>query len=241
MGQRNFKLSQLRQVTTAARHKVGTYWEDPITGNGYRYAYAGGTLSAGHLAVAAAINAAHMNQAIAAAVAIGEDVLELTVTAGVAIAENALRNGFLQINDGTGEGHSYRIEGNSAISAAETDIIITLDANDPIKVALVAGSEFTLVHNPYYAPTLSTTISLPCGVALCAVASGSYCWLQTKGAGIVRTEEATTAGHHVEQSAVTAGAVDTVDTNATESHIIGTIWGTAGVQHEYKPIWLTID
>lgn len=242
MAQRNFKMQDLRRISSTAKHEVGTLWQNPDNGDCYRYCRAGATaLSAGKLGVAAAINAAHMNEAIVAAVAIGTRVLDLTVTAGTAIAENALRGGQLQINDAVGEGYGYRIDGNSSISATDTSIIITLDEADPIKVALDTTSEFTLVHHPCYAVIETTTAALPVGVAMCAVTAAYYYWAKTRGLAAVLVNGTPGVGYQVVQSGTTAGAVDVLANSATECYNVGVIHGTAGVTTEYKPVMLMID
>lgn len=230
--------TDLYQATESIKEAyVGLLRIDSL-GRKFRYAKSGGALIAGEVTVAAAINAAHMNEAILLSVAVGTQVLTLTVTAGTAIVANQLKGGMLQINDGTGEGYSYIIDSNTAITSAGTEINLTLA--EPIRVALDSTSEFTLVANPWYGITHSGTIGAVTGGALCAVTSGYYCWVQTGGMGIVLTHETGAVGLGFEQS-TTSGAVDSGDTDAQEFTGFGYYLGTAGVIGEFKPCIWTID
>ena len=225
------------QASVTRKEEVGTL---RITADGrkFRYAKAGEAMSAGMLTVSAGMDAAHTNEAILAAVAIGTKILELTVTAGTAIAADALRGGYLQIQDGTGEGYSYPIESNTAITTAQTAINVTLSQG--IIVPLDATSEFSLVHNPWYGILHDTGIKPVTGVPPIAVTSGYWFWVQTGGLAIILTHETTAVGLGYEQS-TTNGAVDTGDTDAQEFTGFGYQFGTAGVAGEYTPCILTID
>jgi len=156
------------QTSSARKEVLGTLrmLQD---GRKFRYARAGAAaLAAGKLGVAAAINADHVNEADNTSAVIGQKLLTLTVTAGTAIAADELKGGAFQTNDETGEGYSYIIESNTAISGSGTSIAITLE--EGIKVALVAAtSEITLVHNPWNDTNESTTIGTPAGVPLVVV------------------------------------------------------------------------
>jgi hypothetical protein len=229
----------LYQVSSAAKETVGIKRQTD-DGRVFRYAKAGAAaLSPGKMGVAAAIAAAHTNQAILAAIAAGETCLTLTVTAGTAIAENALRGGQLQINDGAGEGHAYDISSNSALSASGTEIVITLE--DPIKVALTTASEFTLVHSPWYGVVESTTLSKACGAPLVDVPIGSFYWAQTGGLGIGLIDGTPADGSLLQQSNGVAGALEIYATGTITYKPVAEMFGTAGVAGEYKPVVYHID
>lgn len=203
----------------------------------YRYGRAGASnLSAGKLAVSADCAAAHVNLAAVAA-AVGDRQLTLTVTAGTAILADELKGGQLQINDAAGEGQYYEIASNTAITTTGISIVISLD--EPINTALTTSSEFSLIHSPYNDVIESTTVTQPVGIPRIVVTAAYYAWFQTTGLGIVLVQETTGTGNAYEQSADIAGAVNTIDTDATEGKV-GWCHGTAGVATEYKPIWLTI-
>jgi len=230
--------TSLYTTTTAIREAyVGMLRIDEL-GRKYRYALAGGALIAGQITIAKAIAAVHVNEAILASVPIGETVLDVTVTAGTALVSDQLKGGMFQIQDGTGEGHTYVIASNTAITTATTSVHITLA--EPIRVALDTTSEFTLVSSPWWGITHSTGIGAVTGGAICVIASGSYGWVQTGGMGQVLTQETTTVGFGYEQS-TTSGSVDTQDTDGQEAVTIGYQLGIAGVSGDFMPCIWTID
>jgi len=228
------------QQSATAKELLGTL---RVTQDGrkFRYAKAGGTLAAGKLTLGASINAAHADEAILAAVAIGTKVLNLTVTAGTAIAANQLAGGLFLVNDATGEGQCYVIESNSAISGSGTAITVMLQ--DPILVALYTTSEFTLAHNPFYGVTHSATAEqIPTGIPQIAVTSAYYFWAQTGGPCVCLQHATPAVGTNLIASTSTAGAVDPIASSVdVDCPIVGYQWGTAGVAGEYQPVFLTID
>lgn len=212
-------------------------------GRMFRYAKAGASaLAAGKMGIAPAIAADVTNEACASAHAIGDYVVEETITAAVAAyAENFFQGGFLQVNDATGEGHQYKIQSSTAVAISGTSIALTLE--DPIRVALVAAtSEFTLAQSPWQGVTESTTEeSLPVGVAPVAVTAAYYYWAQTHGPALVLVAGTPAVGTMMTLSA-TAGALAAI--NATldiDQPVCGIMHGTAGVATEYKPVFLMID
>lgn len=226
------------QISETRKEELGTL-RILSDGRKFRYARAGGSaLSAGKLGVSAAINAAHADEAILAAVAIGEKILDLTVTAGAAITENELRGGAFQINDGTGEGYSYTIDANSAISASETGIKITLE--EGIKVALDTTSEFTLVHSPWNDVIESTTLAASVGIPVVAVTAAYYYWAQTGGLAVALMGATVAEGTAVIHDTGVAGAVGVMASDSVAPQV-GYVHGFAGVDTEYQPVVLTID
>lgn len=211
-----------------------------IESNGdiYRLAKAGATaLSAGKLGVAAVLNAAHVNEAITAAVAIGTKQLTLTITAGSAIAENQLVGGFFGINTGTAQGQIKRIVGNSALTAAGTEIIVTLAQG--LDEALDATSRYILNYNPFEAVAESVTLGKPIGVPLVDVTAEYYYWAKTRGPVMGLCTGAVAAGYKLIQCNAVAGSME-VEVAST-SPTVGHLMGIAGVDTQYYPVNMTID
>lgn len=207
------------------------------TGRKYRYAYAGEALAVGKMSYMAEATSNHVNKSVASAAAIGD--YEVTVTVGAtAVTANSYRNGFLHVNDGTGQGHQYLISSNT-YCAASGNTVVTLA--EPIRVALVASatSEVSLIANPWSSVTQSTTEeSGSAGIPPIAVTSGYYFWCQTGGPAICLASDSSALGvmlsHDATEGAV-AAAADYV------KGYVGFSWYTAHVSTEYKPVWLTID
>lgn len=209
-------------------------------GREFVYAQAGAAdLAAGKLGVSAAIAAGHANKDILAAVAIGTITLDVTVTAGTAIAENALKDGAFQINNATGEGYSYPIEANSAISTAGTVVNLTL--GEGIKVALDATSKFTLVHNPWKGVVeTKAAAACPVGVPVVAVTALYYYWAQTKGLACVLMGDTVALGTDVIQDTATIAGSTAIMAATSVIPAVGTVHGFAGVDTEYQPVILKI-
>lgn len=238
------------QTSSTAKETLGTLriLQD---GRKFRYAKAGANnLSAGKVGVAAAIEGDAMNESITAAVSVGEKVISLTLGGSLSYDEDYFKGGFLQINDAAGEGRAYPISGSTEVDSG-TAITVTLE--EGIKEALTTSSEYTLVHSPWMAVTESTTEeSLAVGVAPVDVTANYYYWAQTGGPAICLISGSPAVGTNL-TLASTAGAVTGCDDGVTSSSstitidnlhsqpIIGVVWGTTGVDTEYKPIFLKID
>lgn len=207
------------------------------TGRKYRYAYAGEDLAVGKMSFMATATGNHVNKSVASAAAIGD--YEVTVTVGAtAVTADSYANGFLHVNDGTGQGHQYLIDSNT-YCASSGNTTVTL--HEPIRVALVASatSEVSLIANPWSSVTQSTTEeSGSAGVTPIAVTSGYYFWCQTGGPAICLASGSDGLGSVLSHDA-TEGAI-AVMANYTMG-LVGFTWYTAHVSTEYKPIWLTID
>lgn len=230
-----FKQSITAQSSTQ-NEAIGT---PRFTADGRKFVYAkagSSALSAGYLNVSAAVAADVMNEACASAHAIGDTQVAETITSAT-YAEDYFAGGFLQINDGTGEGEQYPIDSSSAV-AASTAITVTL--NESIRTALVATtSEFTLVHNPQMAVVESATLACAAGVAPRDVTASYFFWNQVAGPACVLSGNTDAVGMPLYQSTSTAGAVSGAD-NASYYPHIGTVMGTAGVSTEFKPVNLQI-
>jgi len=181
----------------------------------------------------------HINVSVAAA-AIGDTEVAVTVGA-TAVTENQYEDGYLQVNDGTGQGHQYRILGNTACA---TSGVTYVTLNEPIKVALVASatSEVSLLPSEYSAVVESATEeTMPVGVAPCAVTTLYYYWAQTAGPAIVLMDGTPAVASMLVPGAV-AGSLKVM--NATldiDMPYVALKSLNAGVDTEYKPVKLLLD
>ena len=228
----------IHEASTVQKELLGTL-RVTLDGRKFRYAKAGGVLAAGKACIGAASVANHINRAADAAVAVGVTQLEQTVGA-TAVTENQYAGGYLDVNDATGEGYRYGIESNSAADASGTT---TIQLSDPIRVDLVkTTSELSLIPNVRSGVTHSATEeSVPAGIAVGVVPSGSYCWLQTGGEAIALMDSTPAVATMLTLGSV-AGSLAAI--NATldiDQPIFAVKTHNAGVDAEYKPIDLRID
>jgi len=231
----------LAKASSVKLGDVGTVYT-ASEGNKYRYCKAGSAaLAAGKIGVAPTATANHINKAPAADVAVGSKRVSITVGATV-VTEDQYMGGFLAVNDGTGEGTFYRVLGNSSCDASGTTVVIL---EDPVRVALTAaGSEVSLVPSPYNGVVESADEeNVPVGVPLCAVAAGYYYWAQISGVHPAVLVTGTPAVGSILPLGSTAGSVTTASTTIATTvtqPIVGTMFATAGVTTEYKPVDLAI-
>jgi len=227
----------LYEVSSAQKEIMGMLRIEP-DGRKFRYAQAGAAaLGAGKIGIMVGVTANHINLSVAAAAAIGATSVTVTLGATAATADQ-YKDGYLQVNDGTGEGHSYLIDTNAA-AALSTSCEITL--KDPIQVALVtaATSQVSLIPNPWKGVTESATSeSGPAGIPLKAVPISYYYWCQTGGVAVCLAEGTDALGTTLELGAGAGGVK--VQAGYTCGYV-GTLIGTAFIAGEYKPILLALD
>jgi hypothetical protein len=163
----------------------------------------------------------------------------LNVTFGGAVTADFFKDGYLTVNDATGEGHFYMIKSHPAGTAA-----VTVDLYDPIRVALtVSVSEITLTANRQNLVLVNPTTltATPAGVTPIPVDINYYFWNQVKGPAVVLTHGTIVIGNQVgpsSQSTPVAGAIEAL----ASSDIIGSV-GTCmqvNADTEYSLINLAI-
>jgi hypothetical protein len=217
---------------------LGVYLADR---RAFRYAKVGASdVSKGKLQTAPAPKTNHHNVAVAAAAAIGAKQVTVTLGATSAVA-NEYSEGYLCINDNTGEGQTYKIAGHPAANSSAS-LVVTLA--DPLTVALTTTSEACLVHNGFNGVIEGTSVTIrPAGVPLISLTAAYFGWVQSKGVASVLCETATTLGAKQKSSDSVAGAVeDLADILGASGEVeVGTASIMAGVDTEYRPIVLTID
>jgi hypothetical protein len=176
-------------------------------GRKFVYAKAGGVdLAAAKLVQAPAPIANHTNCAVAAAVAIGERSVTLTLGA-TAVTANQYKDGFLLVNNGTGKGCAYKIKSHPAASGGAS---LTVTLYDKIRVALDAttskGSLVSCSQNGVIIHPSPPTAKLV-GVPLLAVTAGYYFWAQCGGCAPVLIDGTVTVGKKVVASGSVDGAI----------------------------------
>lgn len=208
-------------------------------GRKFRYGKAGAAIAAGKNTSVAAAVAHHINRPAIAAAAIGSMQISVTVDA-TAVTADQYADGWLQTNDATGEGYSYRIESNTACDASGTTVI---QLADPIQVALVlTTSEISLIPNPYSAVIINANpTDAPGGCTMRAMTSGYYGWFQTGGYGIYCSDGTPAVGQMLVLSS-TDGSLELGNATYTSTEpIVAQAIATAGVDGEYKPCKYLLD
>lgn len=165
-------------------------------GRTYAYSLAGATALAAGLVTqtAVATDNAH-NEKLSATQSEAIGSYKVTMTFGGAVTASFFKDGYLWVNDDTGEGHMYRVKDNAA---GTSDVLVTL--KDPIRVALVAStSEVSLIQNRQALVVLapSTLTGCPIGVPPIAVTAGYYFWNQVKGPAAVLVAGTVVIGNSV--------------------------------------------
>ena len=190
---------------------IGSYMETP-DGRGFRYAKIGAVDTVPGKVYAASVwttsTLAPVGGLGLAASAAGATTI--TLTDSLTITANQLAGGYVFINITPGQGYTYSIASNTAVSGA-TGCVLTL--NDPIVVALTTASKATLLKHPYDQVIVSpggASTGQPVGIPNSIITAAYFGWIQTYGVANVLAGVATSIslpGVPVTVSASTAGSV----------------------------------
>ncbi len=216
-------------------------------GSEYVYARAGGVaLDVGKLMQQAVVVTGHTKDlSVAADAAIGATKVTLT-NSTTAITANMYAEGYMYVNDATGEGYRYKIKSHPAESTGSGTVVITLEEGSALRVALTASvSEVGLRKHKadavLVAPTSFTGVIV--GATVRAVPLDYYCWLQKKGTAVLLTNGTVIKGMLVTRSATTPGAIDVYPLNSSDNDgqqpPIGTVESVAA-STEYSLVNLNI-
>lgn len=223
------------KTSSTPQHVLGSYAETQ-DGRGFRYARAVAATVPGKLYQCTPQDATNYSPAgglSVSAAAIGDT--SVTLTSSVTITADALAGGYLTVAITPGEGYTYRIKGNTAVSAA-AGCVISLE--DPIVVALTTSSKVVMVANPWGAVVImpTTITAAPAGVSVGIIPTSYYGWFQTHGPVSVLNSGGTAIG----LSITPGGAAGAVKTGATTLGDIGYCLN-AGTTAEYHMVFLNID
>ena len=223
------------QTGTVKHHPIGTKGQ-LHDGRVFYYSSldaAATTLLRANLCVATAVVAGHANSAQAtsfATLTAGAKNVTVDIGAG-AVAAGQYIDGFLNINDVTGEGFDYKIRNHGTAAGSDT---LTLNLYDAIVIAGGATSDITLVANPYKNPAIAAANGLIVGVPKVGVVAHAtdttYYWMQTWGLCTVLSGVAITLGGAGAWSA-TDGSLTAVAA-ATENAICSALILTVSTEHQ---------
>ena len=226
---------------TSQIHPLSTRMVLP-DGRTYYYGQTNGAQTAGAICQSAVGVANHdMDLAVNTASA-GDKSITVTV-GGTAATEDQYKDGLVYVNDGTGQGHAYKIRQHDAIDSSGSGVINLYDG-DPILVAFEAATIVGLAINEYkdfvVYPTTATGHAV--GVAPTDFDDDDFGWLQTWGPAAVLCDVAFVIGNHVRVSDNTAGSGEPLDRDASNENdeVIGVASLIAPVTTDYGFVNLQI-
>lgn len=233
----------IHETSTVQHHALGT--RASLFGRVFYYAMqsaAATTINRAQLLTRQVVAPNHANVAqttSGASLAAGATVVNIDVGA-TAVVLNEYAEGYLCINDNTGEGFLYKIRENAANAGSLPGQVILYD---PIVVAGSVTSDVTLLRSEYFNPIATATLGYAVGVACTNVVAHAtlrtFFWVQTWGIASVLSGVAVTLGASAIPSGATAGAA-TVAAAAATDQVVG-IAPILTVSTEHQPLFLRIS
>ena len=227
------------ETGTARLIELGHKQTQDSTGRVWAYARSGGgSIARGVMTVSADQNAQRVNLSFSVAPAVGDKEVSVTIGTGNATA-NDYQDGFLVVQDGTGEGRAYPIEGHDAITASTAGVFKLKEAIDT--AGALAETNVDLIKNRYDDIVIgpgSDNLDVPTGVPTVALTTLYYGWVQVWGPCAVWQDETAGVGAALTVGDETAG---TADTAAAGDPPVGINGPQGGVETEYQLVYLQID
>ena len=227
---------------TSQIHPLSTRMVLP-DGRVFYYGQTDGAQTAGAICQSAVGVANHDMDLATNTASAGDKSVTVTV-GGTAATEDQYKDGYMYVNDGTGEGHIYKIRQHDAISSSGSGAINLYDG-DPILTGFAAATIVGLAKNPYkdfiVYPTTATGHAV--GVAATDFDDDDFGWLQTWGPAAVLCDVAFVIGNHVRVSDNTAGSGEPLDRDGSNENeeTIGVASLIAPVTTDYGYVNLTIN
>ena len=170
------------ESSSTQKMSLGAYMETP-GGRGFRYVKCGALATVpGKVYQGPALDATNMQPSggltPAAAVA---GATTVTISTAITLTKDQLAGGYMSVDVTPGQGYTYKVRGNTAVSAA-AGCVVTLE--DPIVVALTTSSRVIFVQSKYNGVVIEpgTPTGAIVGVATYIIVATEYGWIQTKGA-----------------------------------------------------------
>jgi len=218
---------------------LGTRYADQY-GRVFRYCKAGGSgLDRGKLVVTSDPVANHTSMNFAVAPAIGDTSVDVTL-GGTAATANQYKDGWLNVQDGLGEGRVYRVEGHAAQATTTGTLKVWLA--EPIDtVSAITVANVDLVYNKYQSIVIAASdqADVPVGIPVAGITTLYYGWVQTWGPCAAWMDEAVAIGQDLTIGSSVPGSVELRD--AAGEPFVGTMGPITGVDDEYTMIYLQID
>jgi len=226
------------ESSATQKMSLGAYVETP-DGRGFRYVKNGAVATvAGKVYQGVALDATNMQPSggltPSANVAIGGT--QITISDSITLTKDQLAGGYMSVVVTPGQGYTYRVKGNTAVTAA-TGCVVTLE--DPLVIAITTASNVIFVQSKYngvvVTPTNGTAANV--GVATYIIAAGEYGWIQTKGACACLFTGTGVAGNAV--GTLRGGTEGSLAPCIAETPIVGYQMAT-GITGEYSMIDLVL-
>lgn len=232
-----------QQGTTAQLLSIGERYEDAFNRT-FFYAKCTTAIGRGKLAAGAAIVANHNNLSFQTAPAVGDRSVKVTLGGTAATAEQ-YKDGWLDVNDGTGEGRAYKIEGHGAQTSTTGTLVVYLaEAIDT--AGALAESNVDLIYNRYdellvQNSTTQTYVGAGVPIMVGGLGASEHGYIQTWGPCAVWADEANDQiGSVITYGATTGtGQYEVIDAS-TEPHLGRTGPSTVAAD-EYPLVYLEID
>lgn len=211
----------------------------------FRYAgiSSAGAVTAGKLVQQqVSVGADHETMAPTANVAAGATEISIE-TDGTNLSLNNYQDGYLYIEDGTGEGQQWKIKANPA-HVHGTDASVIIQIYDSVATALVASgdSKVTIIKNPFADAVIAPTAETGCiiGATVVDMAASEFGWLQYRGPRAMLVSEAVVVlGHRVVRSDADAGGVMAANSDPL-LYPVGQVMAGTVADTAYAMIWLNI-
>jgi hypothetical protein len=209
-------------------------------GRVFRYALSGEAITAGQLGQTPLAIDNHDMDLVTAATAAGSSTIAVTL-GGTAVTADQYKGGTIYVNDGAGQGQTFRIATHAAVSSSGV-FTVPLEGKQTVKTALTAASLCGIKANPYNGTLLYNTTpdGIPTGFAPTDVADASYFWLQTYGDGAAVVNGTVVLGKHVVPGLTTSGSVDAHVATGDAAMNVALVCDPISVTTDYQHVFITI-
>lgn len=229
--------NELQVVTTTQKFPEGSLLYNVGEDSVYRYVEFGGTTAAGDMIQAEAPDSAHDDlDPSGTGSTLTKGSTNIIIADSITLVANEYANGFMKIENDTGQGYRYSIKTHTA--PASLGVFTLWDPG--LALALDSTSDVALVKSRYHeviqAP--STLTGMLVGAGLGVGADGSFGWVQTRGPANVLTAGTLVIGNGA-TVITTAGALGPrAETDVLES--VGKVMDV-GPSTEYSLVFLELE
>lgn len=222
------------EESETAKYRVGDVLR-LSDGRAFRYAKNGAAALTGHGKMLQSAGDIETDKIVYTA-AIGASTIGLKTSSAQA---SSTEEGYLNINDGTGQGQYFKVRYSEAHPSSASHTLITV--YDPVTTATaVANSKGSLSYNPWMKVVIqASSTEWCCGVQLIPVTASYYFWVQTWGICCVLSGD--TAGVGARLTTNASNFTETVaEAAASIIQTYGTAYSYTHIDTDYDMVYLTI-